>query len=528
MFGCLEPYEKDWLMLRWNALVVFSLGIPTAAAAQDTTGVRPTLDAGTPIQVTVSLQDALDQARAMSPALRQVLNDQRPADWAVRNAWSTLFLPSLTASSGLSYTGTGESRFGGGLTNRAPAFVSSNYFLGLNWALSGRTVTGPGLQKANSRAVEADINNADISLKGDITDQYLAVLQATAQVEVARQQVGRNQIFLDLAEARFQLGQATLLDVRQAEATHAQSRSNLIVAEQTENAAKLEIFRRMGIHPPISIQSIGFSSTFEVTEPTFDMQSLLDLAERENPALSAFRAREDAAAWNSKAAKSDFLPTVSARASWSGFTQQFTDENTLLSANLFGSQNAQSNCNTQNQINAGAIGPLPQADCSSGNFGLTPDGSALTAQTQQDIIDQNNVFPLDYTSSPFSASLTVSLPIFTGFNRSLAVARAESAQMDADESVRAAELQVRAVVTERYLALNGAYQAVGIQELSRSAAREQLRLAQDRYRLGSGNATELSDAQNAVALAEGNYVNAVYAYHRALTALEVAIGRPLR
>ena len=108
------------------------------------------------------------------------------------------------------------------------------------------------------------------------------------------------------------------------------------------------------------------------------------------------------------------------------------------------------------------------------------------------------------------------------------MARAESAQQDADESVRAAELQVRALVTERFLALDGAYRAVGIQETSRRAAREQLRLAQDRYRLGSGNATELSDAQNAVALAEGNHVNAVYAYHRALTALEVAIGRPLR
>jgi outer membrane protein TolC len=507
---------------------VISLGIPAMAAAQDTTAVRPGLDARPPNQVTVSLQEALDEARAMNPTFRQALNDQNPANWAVRNAWSSLFLPSLNASSGVSYTGTGESRFGGGLTNRSPSFVSSNYFLGVDWSLSGRTVTGPGLEKANARAVEADINNADIALVGSITDQYLSVLQATAQVEVARQQVDRNQIFLDLAEARFQLGQATLLDVRQAEATRAQSLSNLIVTEQTESASKLELFRRMGIHPPIPIQNIGFVSTFEVTEPTLELQSLVDLAERENPALNAFRAREDAAAWNSKAAKSDFLPTVSARAAWSGFTQQFTDENALLSANLFGSQSAQAGCDTQNQINAGAIAPLPQADCSPGNFGLTSDGSALNSQTQQQILDKNNVFPLDYTSSPFSASLTVSLPIFTGFNRSLSVARAESARQDADESVRAAELQVRALVTERYLALNGAYRAVGIQETSRIAAREQLRLAQDRYRLGSGNATELSDAQNAVALGEGNYVNAVYAYHRALTALEVAIGRPLR
>jgi outer membrane protein len=345
---------------------------------------------------------------------------------------------------------------------------------------------------------------------------------------VSRQQVERNQVFLDLAQARFQLGQATLLDVRQAEATKAQSESGLIVAEQAEAAAKLELFRRMGISPPISILNIGMSSTFEVTQPTWDLPTLLNMAERDNPALNAFRAREDAASWSAKAARSDFLPTVTARAAWSGFTQQFTDENELLSANLFGAQNGQSSCVTQNAINNGASPQLPLADCSPANFGLTSDGSQLTPATQQSILDQNAVFPLDFTSSPFSASLTVSLPIFTGFGRSLGVARAEASRQDADEQVRAAALQVEAVVTERWMALEGAFRAVAIQETSRQAAREQLRLAQDRYRLGSGNATELSDAQNAVATAEGNYVNAVYAYHRALAALEFAVGRPLR
>lgn len=515
-------------MRRWNTFVVACLALPALAAAQDTTATRPSLAPRPPIQATVSLQEAIDQARASSPAYRQVLNDEGPANWAVRNAWSSLFLPSLSVSGGMSYTGTGESRFGGGLTNRSPSFVSSNYFMGLNYSLTGRTVTGPGLQKANARAVQADIDNADVTLVGNITDQYLIVLQATAQVEVARQQVERNQIFLDLAQARFQLGQATLLDVRQAEATKAQSESTLIVAEQTENAAKLELFRQMGIRPPISIQNIGMRTTFEVTQPTFALPSLLDLADRDNPTLNAFRAREDAASWNTKAVKSDFLPSVTARASWSGFTQQFTDDNELLQANLFGSQNAQAGCVNQNAINNGANPQLPQADCSFGNFGLTADGSQLTAGAQQSILDQNNVFPLDFTSSPFSASLTVSLPIFTGFGRSLGVARAQSAQQDADEQVRAASLQLEALVTERFLALDGAYRAVGIQELSRQAAREQLRLAQDRYRLGSGNATELSDAQNSVATAEGNYVNAVYAYHRALAALEFAVGRPLR
>jgi outer membrane protein TolC len=38
----------------------------------------------------------------------------------------------------------------------------------------------------------------------------------------------------------------------------------------------------------------------------------------------------------------------------------------------------------------------------------------------------------------------------------------------------------------------------------------------------------VSDAQNAVQRAEGDYVNAIYDYHKAITALEAAVGRPLR
>ena len=73
-----------------------------------------------------------------------------------------------------------------------------------------------------------------------------------------------------------------------------------------------------------------------------------------------------------------------------------------------------------------------------------------------------------------------------------------------------------------------AYQAIGVQGTSRAAAQDQLRLAQDRYRLGAGTALEVSDAQNAVQQAEGDYVNAVYDYHKAIVALEAAVGRPLR
>jgi outer membrane protein len=83
-------------------------------------------------------------------------------------------------------------------------------------------------------------------------------------------------------------------------------------------------------------------------------------------------------------------------------------------------------------------------------------------------------------------------------------------------------------VHARDLGLQTSYQAIGVQAANREAARDQLRLAQDRYRLGAGTSLEVSDAQNAVQRAEGDYVNAIYDYHKAIAALEAAVGRPLR
>ena len=80
----------------------------------------------------------------------------------------------------------------------------------------------------------------------------------------------------------------------------------------------------------------------------------------------------------------------------------------------------------------------------------------------------------------------------------------------------------------RYLGLQTSFQAIAVQDANRAAARDQLRLARDRYRLGAGTSLEVSDAQNAVQRAEGDYVNSIYDYHKAIAALEAAVGRPLR
>ena len=509
-------------MRRWLVVPFLLAGVPLTAVAQevpDTFAVRPLATAG------LSLADALGQGRARSPAYLQVLNNAGPARWGVRNAYGN-FLPSLNVSGGVGYTGSGQSQFGAFFRPTSP-FWNSNYQIGFAWQFDGRVLAGPGQQTALQRATNEEIEDAGVGLRADITTQYLNTLAAVAQTEVAREQVKRNNEFLRLARARHQVGQATLLDVRQAEATQATSEVALLQAYQAENDAKLELFRRMGVTPPAPIQQIELTDSFPVVPPVYNRDELLKMAEEQNPSLKALRERETAARANVRAVRSDFFPRLTAQAGWSGFTQQFTNENLLLDQQLATGQQAAAQCQFDNQVRAGLNlgGIVP--DCFGPN-GLDPTGTMLSPTTAQQVHNGNNVFPFSFTGQPFQAALTISLPIFTGFSRHLQLAEARAQQQDADESVRAQALLVQANVESRYLALGAAYQAIGAQATGRDAAREQLRLAQDRYRVGLGSALEVSDAQNAVQKAEGDYVAAVYAYHRAITALEAAVGRPLR
>jgi len=507
-------------MIAWRSVLASAVLAPGAVAAQDSTANSP------PPAVTISLAEALQQARSHSPTYRQTLNDAAPARWGVRNAYGGL-LPSISAASDLGYIGSGRTDLGGGFTQETSPFLTSGYSLGLEWQLSGRNLTAPAQQKALQRATDEDITGAGVLLTADITTQYLNVLQAEAQVQVAQQQVRRNEDFLELARARYKVGQATLLDVRQAEVTKGSSDVALLRAVQANYEAKLELLRRMGVEPPVSIDRIALSDSFPVTEPQFQLDTLLSLAEQHNPALRSLRARGHAADLDVRAAKTDFLPSLSLRAGWSGFTQQYTNENQLLGQSLAEAQAQAADCQYNNSVRSALSlgGEVPNCYAA---FGLVDGGAALLDPVSNQIRSQNSVFPFHYTGQPFSANLTLSLPIFTGFSRSLRLSQARAQQEDADEEVRARRLSVRTDVQARYLGLQTAYRAIAVQASSRDAARDQLRLAQDRYRLGAGTALEVSDAQTAVQQAEGDYITSVYDYHKAVAALEAAVGRSLR
>src|SRR6266576_2598956 len=195
------------------------LGRATVAVAQQPTTATPSFTAG------LSLADAIASAREKNPAFREVQNNRGPAAWGVRNAYSSLFVPSFAVSGGMSYTGPGSQTFLTQSFSQSVSTVSSFYDLGLSWQFSGVTMSQPGLAKAELRAADADVAGAENILITGVKQQYLTVLQALATADLARRTVARNEEFLKLANARYGVGHATLIAVRQAHAGGAAGRA---------------------------------------------------------------------------------------------------------------------------------------------------------------------------------------------------------------------------------------------------------------------------------------------------------------
>jgi outer membrane protein TolC len=124
-------------------------------------------------------------------------------------------------------------------------------------------------------------------------------------------------------------------------------------------------------------------------------------------------------------------------------------------------------------------------------------------------------------------SLSLRWNIFDGFDRELTIAQREAdldvAQANASEAKRA----VQADLELRLAEIEAARARIEITGTSVVAAREDLRVQQERYRLGASTIVDVLTSQEALNQAEVDVVNARFDYLRARAQLEALIGRIL-
>lgn len=464
---------------------------------------------------TLTLQEALRLARDNNPTFRTQRNDREAADWQVREAYAA-FLPDFSTSLGGRWTDAGTVNYGNFNVESSSQLVSY-YGLRLDYQLGGNTVFGVSSAKADRRAVSARIRSDRFNLESAVTRQYLAALRARDAVKVSEEQLERARENHELVSNRVRVGAALSTDGKQAEVDMGRAEVALIRARNLLRTEKSRLMEQMGV---VMDHDVELTSEFELFEPGWSREELVERALDAHPQLQSLQAQVDARRANVRQAGSSYFPTLSASANWSGFTQEFGNPNFLLGQARANAQGSMSQCQLFNQISSGLTQPLDgyPRDCTQ---------YMLTADAERRILEQNDVFPFDFTSQPLQLNFSLSIPVFNGFTRERQVEQAEVALADARENRRAEELRLRTAVTQAYDDLTSAYDVVEIEERNRQVAREQLELARERYRLGAANFIELQDAEISLATAERDYLNAVYDFHDALSALETAVGSRL-
>jgi outer membrane protein len=473
-----------------------------AQAAGDTTGA-PSL----------TLEQAVQLALRNNPEYLQIVATRSPAAAHNRAAYGA-FVPGLDASLSGGYLQQGNINVSGvpGLTTGSDQ-VQSSYALNMTYRLNVGTFVAPSQTGAALRATDFEISSAAALLRSDVANSYLLVLVDEANAALQDSLIVSNQIQVDLARAKLSAGSGTVLDLSKAQVGLGNQRIAAIRANNQVQVDRLALFQLIGSPQPANVVLVTRPG---VTPPGFSLDSVLSLARASNPALQALEQRSVAADKGVTTAKGAFIPTLFAQAGWGGYANQYTNSNYPVSSATAQYNQSLSSCATADSVRLGA--GMPLLNC--GALYVPPDTAA--------ILKQNNAVPWNFTKSPFQASITFSLPILDGLSRLSNVEDAKALSNEAHYRVQSQSLRLTADVTSAYLTLVAATEAVGLSKDNQAQALLALNLAQEKYRVGSATAVELSDQRDQYQRAVSQLLTSTFDYHRAFAALERAVGRPLR
>jgi outer membrane protein TolC len=188
------------------------------------------------------------------------------------------------------------------------------------------------------------------------------------------------------------------------------------------------------------------------------------------------------------------------------------------------------------------VSPMPLDEALEKAFATRPDLQAARAQVRA-AVQARKAAQAQYTpaisitgsyfvagvnpgqsNGMFSAGARVDFPIWRSGRIQSDVAEADAVLAQRQAEFEDACGRVDYEVRTAFLRLNAATEQVGVAASSRTLAQETVRQARDRFEAGVANTVEVVQAQEAVAVAEQDYISAVYAHYLAALTLARATG----
>ena len=439
----------------WWIPALVCVGVVPAAAQQDAnrdTAVAAT-DSG-PLRLT--LEQAIRAALEVQPAMIQAQGDRRNASASERTAFGA-FLP--TASMSATRNQASANRFNPTTNEIVSGGASSKSYSG-GVAVDLTLFDGPR-RFASRRAAGATSDAADASLT---TQRFQVTLQTTQLfyntladeelVDVATAQVARATRQFQISVQKLHAGQATRSDSLRSRVDLGNARLALLQAEANLETARSNLGRQVGIDQPVRA---ALDSTFPEPPDTTALRDEVGRAPLVQQAVAQARAA------NAKVvvAQAQYWPTLSATFAngVSGFDAPWTTFNSYV----------------------------------------------------------NN----------WSLKVTLSWPLFDGFSREQAQVNARVARDVADAQAADARRQVAALLTQELAALETAHAQIDIARENVASATEDLRVLQERYRVGASTILDILTSQANLTQAETSVVQARFSYLVARAQVAALVGHSL-
>ena len=420
----------------------------------------------------LSLEDALELARRNNPLLRQAINELELTPAGMRAAWGA-FLPRLDLGMGtnvnLNRRLQAEDFFGNPIANPNVEWVTasrSSQDISARFSLfeGGRRFHDRGAERARGIARERGVDAEMTATWGRVATSFYETIRQSDLLELEMAILEGKRLDLESTTRLFELAVGSRVDVLAAELEV--QRQERAVRQAENDHAKAVLALRAEIVAPDMGEFTTRGTAPEPFDPVaLDEVALIGRALAQSPLIQQNRAQVDVSRASLSAVRSARLPTIS----------------------------------------------LTTAFFQSGH------GQDYAATFQ----------PFSSDSRYASATLSLSLPVFTGFSAERDIANAQVELANAEEGVRQTRLEIERDVRSRLIDLRGAWDSYRLAELSSEIAEERLRLAREGYRLTTVTFADLQLAIEGAANERRTAIDARYEFAAARIELEQVVGGPL-
>ena len=325
----------------------------------------------------------------------------------------------------------------------------------------GKTGNAYDAAKLGTLSLERDAERISQEVVLNVKQSYYALLAAKKLVEVAQKTIEQTESHLKQAEAFFRAGSKPRYDVTRAEVEVNNANLGLINAKNGVRIRTIALNNAMGIDPGRATEIVEELPSVPVL-PSLDKAQADALQNR--PDMKRMEADIEAARARLTAERSNYLPTLSANAAY-------------------------------NWAN-----------------GTTEMGPFLGTMFKGDV--QNS----------WNAGIMLTLPLFQGGLTKGRVGEARANLLALEAQRDAMKQSILLEVNQAFADLESAAARVEVMEKTLQKARENLDIAQGRYKAGVGPYIEVTDAQLSSVNSETDHIKALYDYHLAIAQLLKAMG----